>query len=136
MLMHQLTLALHHTSVILQHKSLVHHPFDVLKIPGLQSIGQTIIQAIQGKVLLLLISVNFMRSIARQMSELGDILIHRHGPLFQIMKLLLQLDNSFGNIMCMERSSEFWPDDALGFLMSFHVSIPLVGCKTRKLVRG
>jgi hypothetical protein len=31
---------------------------------------------------LLLISVNFMQGIVRQLSELGDILIHRHGPLF------------------------------------------------------
>jgi hypothetical protein len=47
MLTHQLTLALHHTSAVLQHKSLVHHPLKVLKILGLQSIGQSIIQAIQ-----------------------------------------------------------------------------------------
>jgi hypothetical protein len=37
--------------------------------------------------------------------------------------------------MCTESSSEFRPVDALRFLMSFHVSIPLVGCRTRKLVR-
>jgi hypothetical protein len=73
--------------MVLQHKSLVHHPFDVLKVLGLQTIGQSIIQAIQETFLLLLISVDFMRSIARQLSELGD--VHRHGPLFQIMKLLL-----------------------------------------------
>jgi hypothetical protein len=83
MLTHLLTLALHHTSMILQHMSLVHHPFEVLKILGLQSIGQTIIQAIQKIVLLLLISVNFLRSIARQLSELGDILDHRHDPCFR-----------------------------------------------------
>jgi hypothetical protein len=68
--------------------------------------------------------------------QLGDILVHRHGPLFQILKLLLQLDNSLGNMRCAESSSEFRPIDALGFLMGFHVSIPLVGCRTRKLVRG
>jgi hypothetical protein len=37
--MHQLTLALHHSSVILQHKGLVHHPLEVLKVSSLQSIG-------------------------------------------------------------------------------------------------
>jgi hypothetical protein len=42
------------------------------------------------------------------LSELGDVLNHRHGPLFQILKLLLlQLDNSLGNMMCTESSSEF-----------------------------
>jgi hypothetical protein len=53
MLMHQLTLVLHH-------KSPVHHPMKVLKISGLQSIGMSIIQAIQKIVLLLLISVHFI----------------------------------------------------------------------------
>jgi hypothetical protein len=57
--------------------------------------------------------------------------------MFQILKfLLLQLDNSLGNMMCTESSSELQPVDALGLLMGFHVSIPLVGCRTGKLVRG
>jgi hypothetical protein len=62
---------------------------EILKIPGLQSIGQSIIQAVLKIVLLLLISIHFIWSIVRQLSELGDVLIHRHGPLFQIMELLL-----------------------------------------------
>jgi hypothetical protein len=65
MLMHQLTPLLHHTSAVLQHKSLVHHPLEVLKILSLQSIGQSIIQAIQKIVLLLLINVHFIWRIAR-----------------------------------------------------------------------
>jgi hypothetical protein len=89
MLTHQLTLALHYSSVILQHKGLVHHPLEVLKISGLQSIGQPIIQAIQETLLFLLINVDFMQGVTRQLSELGDVLVHRHGPLFQILKLLL-----------------------------------------------
>jgi hypothetical protein len=32
--------------------------------------------------MLLFISIHLMRSIARHLSELGDILVHRHGPLF------------------------------------------------------
>jgi hypothetical protein len=85
----------------------------------------------------LLISVDFMRGVARQLSELGDVLVHRHGLMFHILKLLLlQLDNSLGNMMCMKSSSEFWSFDALDFLMGFHISIPPVGCRTRKLVRG
>jgi hypothetical protein len=135
MLMHQLMLALHQTSTILQHKSLVHHPLEVLEVSSLQSIGRPIIQAIQETLLFLLISVDFMRGVARQLSELGDILIHRHGPLFQILKLL-QLDNSLGNMMCMESSSGLRSVDALRFFMGFDVSIPPVGCRTRKLVRG
>jgi hypothetical protein len=57
MLMHQLTLALHHNSAVLQHKSVVHHPLEVFTILGLQSIGQSNIQAIQETHMLLLISV-------------------------------------------------------------------------------
>jgi hypothetical protein len=88
-------------------------------------------------VLLPLITVHFVWSIARQLSELGDILVHRHGPLFQILELLLlHLDNPLGDMMCMESRSKFQPVDALGFLMGFHISIPPVGCWTRKLMRG
>jgi hypothetical protein len=60
MLTHQFTLALHHSSVILQHKDLVHHPLEALKISGLQSIGQPIIQADKETLMFLLISVDFM----------------------------------------------------------------------------
>jgi hypothetical protein len=116
--------------------SLVHHPLEVLKVSSLQSIGQPIIQAIQETHLFLLISVDFMQGVARQLGELGDVLIHRHGPLFEILKLLLKLDNSLGNMMCTESSSELWLVDALGFLMGFHVGIPPVSCRIRKLVRG
>jgi hypothetical protein len=62
--------------------SLVHHPLEVLKVSTLQSIGQPIIQAIQETLLFLHISVEFMRGVVRQLGELGDVLIHRHGPLF------------------------------------------------------
>jgi hypothetical protein len=54
-------LALHHTSAVLQHRSLVHHPLEILKV---SSIGQSIIQAIQKTFLLLLISVDLKRGIA------------------------------------------------------------------------
>jgi hypothetical protein len=60
MLTHHLTLVLYHTSVILQHKSPVHHPLEVLNVSSFQSIGQPIIQAIQEILLFLLINVDFM----------------------------------------------------------------------------
>jgi hypothetical protein len=60
MLTHQLTLVLHHSSMILYHKGLVHHPLDILKISDLQSIGQPIIHAVQETLLFLLISVDFI----------------------------------------------------------------------------
>jgi hypothetical protein len=73
MLAHQLTLALHHTSTVLQHKSHVHHPLKVLKVLGFQSIGQSIIQTIQE--ILLLISIYLIGSIARELGEPVNILI-------------------------------------------------------------
>jgi hypothetical protein len=74
---------------------------------------------------------------AGQMGELSDVLVHRHGPLFQILKLfLLQLDHSLGNMMCTESSPEFRLVEALGLLVGFHISIPPVGYRTRELVRG
>jgi hypothetical protein len=82
MLMHQLMFVLHHSSAIFQHKGLVHHPLEVLKVSSLQSIGQLINWVIQETFLFLLISVDFVRGIARQLSELGDIYVHRHGPPF------------------------------------------------------
>jgi hypothetical protein len=39
-------------------------------------------------------------------------------------------------MMCMKSISELKSVDALRFHMGFHVSIPSVGCMTRKLVRG
>jgi hypothetical protein len=58
-------LALHHTSVIPQYKRLVHHPLEVLKILGLQSILQSVIQTVQETLLVLFISVDFMRGVTR-----------------------------------------------------------------------
>jgi hypothetical protein len=109
----------------------------ILKVSSLQSIDQFVIQAIQEIFLLLLISVDLMQGIAGQLGELSDVLGHRLGPLFQILKLfLLQLDHSLGNMICKESGPEFWPVDALGPLVGFHISIPSVGYRARELVRG
>jgi hypothetical protein len=76
-------------------------------------------------------------STARQLSKLGDVLVHSHGPLFQILDLiLLLLDNPLGNMMCMESSSKLWPVDALGLLVVFHIGIRPIGYRTIKLVRS
>jgi hypothetical protein len=136
MLMHQLSLAFHQSSVVLQHKSLVHHPLEILKVLDLHIICQSIIQSIQKASMLLLISVTFIGSIMRQLGELGDVLIHTHVPLFQILKLLLQLNHSLGYMVCMESSSKLRPVDALEFLMGFHESIPPVSYMSRKLMKG
>jgi hypothetical protein len=58
-------LVLHHSSAIFQHKGLVHHPLEVLKVSSLQSVGQPIIQAVQEALLFFLISVDFMQGVMR-----------------------------------------------------------------------
>jgi hypothetical protein len=81
--------------------------------------------------LLLLISVHLIGSIVRQLGELGDIHIHRHRSLLQILELLLlQLDHTFRNIVSMESSSKLRLVDALRFFMSFHVGIPPISCRS------
>jgi hypothetical protein len=103
-------------------------------VSGLQSIGEFIIQAIQKTVLLLLVSVHFIWSIMRQLSELSDILIHSHGPLLQILGLLLlQFDNPLGNMMFTENNSKFRLVVALGFLMGFHVCNPTSRLQDQKV---
>jgi hypothetical protein len=83
--------------------------------------------------LLLLVSVHFIWSIVRQLSELSDILIHSYGPLIQILGLLLQLDNPLGNMMFAEKNSKFWLVVALGFLMGFHVCNPTSRLQDQKV---
>jgi hypothetical protein len=131
MLMHQCTLVLHHNSTVLQHKSLVHHSLEVLKVTDLHSIGQSIIETIQEILLLFLISVHLIGSIAKHLGKLGDILIHRHGSLLQILEfLLLKLDQTLGNMVRTESGSKLRPVDTLRFLMSFYVSTPLISCRS------
>jgi hypothetical protein len=55
---------LHHASAVFQHRCLVHDALEVLKVSSLQSLDQSMIQAIQETFLLLLISVDLMWSIA------------------------------------------------------------------------
>jgi hypothetical protein len=78
----------------------------------------------------LLIGVHLMGSIAGELSKLGDVLIHQHGSLFQILKLLLQLDHTLRNMVCMESSTKLRPVDTLGFLMGFHVGISQINYKS------
>jgi hypothetical protein len=117
-------------AMVLQHKSLVHHSIEVLKVTD-HSIGQSIIETIQEILLLFLISVHLIGSIAKHLGKLGDILIHRHGSLLQILEfLLLKLDQTLGNMVRTESGSKLRPVDTLRFLMSFYVSTPLISCRS------
>jgi hypothetical protein len=79
----------------------------------------------------LLISEYLVGSITRWLGEPSDVLIHYHGSLLQMLKLLLlELDHTLGNMVSSESNSELWPVNNLWFLMHFYISIPPVGCKS------
>jgi hypothetical protein len=103
---------------------------EIIKVPSLQSIGQTIIHTIKEIFLLLLINVDLIWSIVRQLSKPGDVLIHKHQSLLHILEFLLQLDHAMGNMVSTESNSKLRPVDALRFLMSFHISIPPLGYRS------
>ncbi len=127
----------HFFQLVLDDDSLVNKMLKIWVVGVEQLELDLVIESLEKRIQLLLISVDLMQGVVRQLSELGDLLIHRHGPQFQILKLfLLQLDHSLGNMMCTESSSKFWPVDALGLLVGFHISIPPIGCRTIELVRG
>jgi hypothetical protein len=72
-----------------------------------------------------------------QLSEMSNILAHRHRPLLQVLKFfLLHLDNALGYMMQMECSTEFLPVSAVRLLMCINIHIPLVGWRSLKLVWG
>jgi hypothetical protein len=124
-------LAPHHTFVVLQHKRIVRHPLKVFKVPSFQSVGQSIIQTIQETLMLLLISVNLIGSIAKQLGKPGDVLIHRYGSLFQVLEfLILELDHTLGNMVSMKGNSKRRPIDTLKFFISLYIDIPLVACRS------
>jgi hypothetical protein len=81
--------------------------------------------------MLLHISVYLIGSIARQLGEASNVLIHRHGSLLQIMELLLlELHHTFRNMVSAKSCSKLRPVDALRFLMCFYIGFPSVGCRS------
>jgi hypothetical protein len=131
-----LALARQYSSPILEHKSLVYHGLKILEVTCFQSIGKSIIQAIEETLLLLLIGVHIIQSIAGKLRETSGILTHCHGSLLQIMELLLELDNSLRYVMRVESHLELILFDGVRFFMSFYICIPPISCRSCQLVRS
>jgi hypothetical protein len=90
-----LALACQYFSPILEHKGLIYHSLENLKVMCFESIGKSIIQTIEETLLLLLIGIHIVWIISGKMREMSDIITHYHGSLLQILKLLiLELDNT------------------------------------------
>jgi hypothetical protein len=81
-----LALASQYSSPILEHKGLVYHGLEILKVGCFQTIGNCIIQSIKETLLLLLVCIHVVWSIAGKLRETSDILSYRHGSLLQILE--------------------------------------------------
>jgi hypothetical protein len=119
-----LTLACQYSSPILEHKGLVYHGLEILKVSCFQSIGKSIIQILKETLLLLLIGVHVIRSVAGKLHETSDILAHHHGSLLQILELLLlERDYTLRYMMKSESHLELIPVDGVRFFISFYICI-------------
>jgi hypothetical protein len=115
-----LVLACQYSSYVLEHKGLVYHGLEI-----------------KDTLPLLLVGIYIIGSIAGKLCETSDILAHHHGPLLQILELLLlELDNTLGYVMRSERHLGLIPVDGVGFFISFYIGIPPIRCEDYKLVRS
>jgi hypothetical protein len=101
-----------------------------------QGVSKSITQIIEETLLLLLASVHIIGCIARKLCETSDILAHHHGSMFQILELLLELDNTLCHMVGTKSNPEFLSVDALRLLMRLHVGIPPVRRRAYQLVRS
>jgi hypothetical protein len=85
--------------------------------------------------LLLLIGIHIIGSISGKLREMGDILIHCHGSLLQILELLLpELDNALRYMIKEEIHLELIPVDGVRFFMSFYICISPISCRSYQLM--
>jgi hypothetical protein len=67
---------------------------------------------------------------------MSDILAHHHGSLFQILELIIELNNTLSYVMRSKIHLELIPVDGVGFFISFYICIPPISCGSCQLVRG
>jgi hypothetical protein len=94
------------------------------------------IQSAEETLLLLHVGVHIIGSVAGKLCETSDILAHHHGSLLQILKLLLELDNTLRYMMRSENHLELIPVDGVGFFISFYICIPPISYGAYQLVRS
>jgi hypothetical protein len=91
-----------------------------------------ILETLEKRVLLLLVGVDIIGGIPRQLNELIQVFIHHHIPLIQFREfLLLLIQSAAGHIMSPEASLELIPGDGLNIGMGVTVSLPLVCCSSK-----
>jgi hypothetical protein len=115
---------------------LVDHVLEI-RIVGVEQLElNVIIQSIKEHILLLLISVDVFVGVSWHLNEWVEVLIHCHAALFQVSKLLLQFYSATGHIVGMETSLELVPRARVDVCVGVAVRFPLVGYRSKELVRG
>jgi hypothetical protein len=88
------------------------------------------VKLIEEIVLFLLVSVDIICGLVRQLGESSNILIHCHRALPQVLELFLfQLDHALGIMMSVDSSPKLLPIDALRLLRSIHIRMPPFRCR-------
>ena len=84
-------------------------------------------------LLLLVILLDFIGGIPRQLCELIAILTDSHGDLLQGQELLLQLDETSRHMVRPKGFLEFIPSDSIGVLLCEAVHVPPIERSSLKL---
>jgi hypothetical protein len=92
---------------------------------------------VEETLLLLLVGIHVIWSVAGKLRETGDVLVHHHGSLLQILELLLlELDNTLRYVMRSESHLELILVDGVRFFMSFYICIPPIRYWSCQLMRS
>jgi hypothetical protein len=84
-----------------------------------------IIETLEKCIMLLLVGVNVVSGVPRQLNELVQVLIHHHTPLVLVREfLLLWLEGAVGHVVSSETSLELIPGDRLNVVVGVAVSLP------------
>jgi hypothetical protein len=126
---------LHLFQLILDDDGLVNQMLKIWVIGVEQVKLDLIIETVEKHILLLLVSVDIVNGIPRQMNELIQVLIHHHTPLVQVREfLLLQLKDATGHVVDPEMSLELIPANSIGIEVGVVVSFPLVRYSSKQLM--
>jgi hypothetical protein len=126
---------LHLLYLILDDDRLVNQMLEIWVVSVEQLKLDLIIETLEKCILLLLIGVDVIDGIPRQLNELIQVFAHHHTSLVQIWDFLLcQLKDAIGHVVSPETSLELIPVDSLDVGVAVAVSLPLICCSSKQLV--
>jgi hypothetical protein len=131
-----LAIFLHLFQLILDDDGLINQMLKIWVFDIEQLKLDLIFENLEKHVLLLLIGVDIISGIPRQLDELVQILIHHHISLVQLWEfLLLQLEGATGHVVNPEVSLEVIAGDSFDIGVSVVVSLPPVSCGPKLVCR-